>query len=192
MIYLSIPDSKVHRGQHGPPLGHVGPRWGPRCLHEPCYQGCLFNIYTDNIMQVRIKRKTKCLQNIQLKQSFDHYNVLLMKSLNLVAFWGFFRLGELVQRRGVQVVQRSGLQYTGQAMSPTLPSSKTTPSPVTIGVRRMPFVCPVAAVQEAVEARGPSLGQLFAHADVLAFPHARVKSPAQCALHYLWYGPQEI
>ena len=39
----------------------------------------------------------------------------------------------------------------------------------------MPFVCPVAAVQEFVEARGPSLGPLFAHADGSAFPHARVQ-----------------
>ena len=105
----------------------------------------------------------------------DRYDVLLMRALILVAFRGFFRLGELVQRRGVQVVQLSGLQYTEQGMSLTLPSSKTTPSPVTVGVRRMPFVCPVAAVQEFVEARGPSPGPLFAHADGSAFSHARVQ-----------------
>ena len=105
----------------------------------------------------------------------DRYDVLLMRALNLVAFRGFFRLGELVQRRGVQVVQLSGLQYTEQGMSLTLPSSKTTPRPVTIGVRRMPFVCPVAAVQEFMEARGPSPGPLFAHADGSTFPHARVQ-----------------
>ena len=105
----------------------------------------------------------------------DRYDVLLMRALIMVAFRGFFRLGELVQRRGVQVVQPSGLQYTEQGMSLTPPSSKTTPSPVTVGVRKMPFMCPVAAVQEFVEARGPSPGPLFTHADGSAFSHARVQ-----------------
>ena len=77
------------------------------------------------------------------------------------------------------MVQLTGVQYSEQGMSLTLPSPKTTPGPVMIAVRRMPFLCPVVEVQEFVEARGPSLGPLFGHADGLA-SHMPGCKPCSC------------
>ena len=84
-------------------------------------------------------------------------------------------LDKLVYRRGIQVVQLMCLQYTEQGMSLTLPSSKTTPGPVIIAVKRVTFLCPVAEVLEFVEARRPRPGPPFGHADESAFPHAWVQ-----------------
>ena len=38
-IANTIPDSKVHGGQHGAHLGPTGPRWAPCWPHELCYLG---------------------------------------------------------------------------------------------------------------------------------------------------------
>ena len=40
-VMFIFPNSKSSRGPHGAHLGHVGPKWAPCWLHEPCYEGCL-------------------------------------------------------------------------------------------------------------------------------------------------------
>ena len=54
--------------------------------------------------------------------------------------------------------------------------SKWFNSCVIIAVKRVTFLCPVAEVQEFVEARRPRPGQRFGQADESAFPHAWVRA----------------
>ena len=76
---------------------------------------------------------------------FDLYQVSMMKALVTVAFFGGFRLGELVQKGGSVVVMVDGVEFTDAGMPVTLLRSKPSVVPQVIRVVRAldVRVCPV-------------------------------------------------
>ena len=67
---------------------------------------------------------------------FGPYQASMMRALVTVAFFVFFRLGELVQKGGSVVVMLDGVVFTGEGMSVTLLRSKASVVPVVIRVVR--------------------------------------------------------
>ena len=94
---------------------------------------------------------------------FGPYQASMMRALVTVAFFVFFRLGELVQKGGSVVVMLDGVVFPGEGMSVTLRRSKTSVVPVVIRVVRAldVRVCPVRFTGEFLRVRGRVPGPLF-------------------------------
>ena len=106
----------------------------------------------------------------------DHYDVLFIRALALVAFHGFFRMGELVNKHARKVIQVDSVRYDQGGMNLIIPCSKTSPGEEFVYIRRMTgsAPCPVEATQAFLRMRGNSRGPLFARPDGSAPTHSRV------------------
>ena len=97
----------------------------------------------------------------------NQYDFILFRALCLLAFHGFFRIGELVDK-GTQprTVKLGDVQITQEGLRVVIPRSKTSSSPQVITVRELSNnVCPVEASRQYLALRGTCPGQYFAHPD---------------------------
>ena len=122
---------------------------------------------TRHVLSLLCRKAPLILQN--------RYDVLFIRAFALVAFHGFFRLGELVHKNTNTVVHLSDVSILKTGMQVTIPCSKTSVKPEVIFINRSAGdLCPVAAVEQFISVRGRSPGPLFAHADGLGYPYSQV------------------
>lgn len=96
----------------------------------------------------------------------NKYDVLMLKALMLVAFHGFFRLGELIFKGSSHILQLDGVQIMLDGIKLVVPKSKTSVSPQYVHIRSIPEMidmCPVVALRSFLAVRGKEPGPLFAH-----------------------------
>ena len=103
-------------------------------------------------------RACKCLFSY-----FDHY---LFSTIFLVAFHGFFRMGELIssnRKRTRKVIQFQDVTFKGQTVQISQRHYKTRRSqkPLFITISRKPKHCPVKALKCYLKLRGSESGPLF-------------------------------
>lgn len=96
----------------------------------------------------------------------SRYQMFLYKSVILLAFFGFFRMGELLPNTctsAKKVVQLSHIQFHDTTLTLYLHNYKTRRSdkPIEIIIRNNGPLYPVAALQSYSQMRGPVPGPLF-------------------------------
>ena len=122
---------------------------------------------TRDILHQLCKKAGHVLQN--------RYNVLFIHALILIAFHGFFRLGELIHKNSQKVVHLSNLVYVAGGLQVTIPQSKSASKPEVILVVASPGeFCPVLAIQAFLQVRGQSPGPVFAHVDGTGYRYSCV------------------
>ena len=105
----------------------------------------------------------------------NQYDAFFIQALALVAFHGFFRLGELIHKSGQNVVHMSHLTFTRTGLQVTIPKSKASSKPEVILVPALVGdFCPVAATKLFLQVRGTIPGPLFAHVDGSGYTYSHV------------------
>ena len=104
------------------------------------------------------------------------YDNTMFKALALLAFHGFFRLGELAGKRSASTpVQLAGVEFYTEGLRLVVETSKTSSVPQVVFVKRITTQwCPVQATAQFLEKRGTKPGQLFACPDGVPLSHSRL------------------
>ena len=119
----------------------------------------------------------------------SHYDVVLIKALFLVCFFGFFRIGELVPKskaRGLQVVQYTDLilvfehKLASEAHITIRHSKNLEKGGIDrVVLKRHSPLCPVEVLYAFVTLRGSSAGPLFSLPSGIPFLRSRFDSYLQ-------------
>jgi hypothetical protein len=115
------------------------------------------------------------------------YDVQLIRAFSLVAFYGFFRIGELVTKNSENVVQLSSVQFSNDLMSITIPRSKASLFPEVVNIRNQSpsCMCPINVTKMFLSRRGDTEGPLFAHPDGTPFTYTYIKRILTTILSFL-------
>ena len=108
---------------------------------------------------------------LALSSTYDH---TMFRALALLAFHGFFRLGELVEKGSMSnTVQLNGVGFHPEGLRLVISKSKTSPVPQVVLVKKTTQWCPVQAAAQFLDMRGKVPGQFFACPRGMPLSHSR-------------------
>lgn len=110
----------------------------------------------------------------------NRYQKLLTRAIILIAYHGFFRLGELLPARldrSQEVVQFQHVQMSVSSVQIQLSHHKTQRSgkPITIIISSEPKLCPVQALKRYLACRGDNEGPLFISSTIVPITLAKFR-----------------